>query len=346
MEKKLDPVRVMPDEVWEQVLNRLDPGTLSVARTVSKGWSERAARSAVKREDVAVHASVAQLQAIHGAPLAFLVRFWHLAVVRTTHLFDYVRAYHEVARARVVAALLASAVLLVVTVPLALKTLASSWFGMAAQAAELALLLLPGFVGLPPRLAGAVCLMVSLVLLRHDARSLAAAPLLPPLPLVGPLVLAVMVWSLFAQRLALALEVPMPLFFRVTMLPLRSLRFVGWLMAAVRGAPLWLYAACAVVAVAVTARGRALLPSGVETVQFLVVGAVASAAVQGATWHLDGVALLQTALLVALLAWHLSTLPVPWFDRSVLAHSRRFRWLATVTIAAYICLFAWTSLKF
>ena len=345
MEKKLDPVRVMPDAVWDQVLNRLDPHTLSVTRSVSRGWSERASRSAMKRDDVPVHASVEQLQAMHGSVLAFLVRFWHLAVFRTTHLFDYVKAHHEVARYRVGVALLASAVLLVLGPPFALKTL-WPWGEAAVQTLELALLFLPGFVRLPPRLAGVVLLLLSLLLVRLDAGVLRYAPVAAPLPLVALLVQAVMVWSLFAQRLGVALECAnrVPLFFGALSLPFRSLRFVGWLMASVREAPLWLYAACLAAGTLVTIRGRRIAPLPVDVAQFLVVGAGASAVAQFVTWEWDCSVLAKTAIAVALLAWNLSTLPTPWFDRGLLMHARRFRVMGPVTLVAFIALVAWMRL--
>ncbi len=343
MEKKVDPVRVMPDAVWEQVLQRLDPDTLSATRAVSRGWSERAVKSAVKREDIAVHASINQVQAMHGPAILFVLRFWYLAIFRTTHLFDYVRAFHEVARARVLASLRIWAVVLIVAVPFVVKTSSSgSWLGTAVQTAEVAVLILPGFVKLPPRVSSLLLGLITLVLIHLDGGQVST-----PLPLVTLLVVGVIVWSLFSQRLPGAIDAGdhvaarLPLFFVPMSLPLRSLRFVGWIVASA-ATPLWLYALTVAAAAVLGFRGRKWLFPLPQLVQYVLVALCASLLSQMLVWQFDGLALVKSALLIAPLLLILNRFPVPWFDRSLLMHAKAFRMLAIATVIGYAAAFIWT----
>jgi hypothetical protein len=104
-EEKIDPVRVVPDVVWDKVLSQLDPATLMRTKSVSKDWSQRAAINAVKRDDVPIHAKSEELSHLHGLSFVGLfARFWYFAVFRqSTVLFDYVRTHQETARARLMA---------------------------------------------------------------------------------------------------------------------------------------------------------------------------------------------------------------------------------------------------
>lgn len=131
MEKRLDPARVMPHDVFAKVLDHLDPDTLRRTRSVSRGWSERAGRhAALHRGDGDVSApTIAQVSDLHAAPLVFFAaKFWTLCLGgRPSVLFDVVRLHPDTARPQVLLMLRMSAVVLLAVPLFALGGTARLW---------------------------------------------------------------------------------------------------------------------------------------------------------------------------------------------------------------------------
>jgi hypothetical protein len=323
----VDPSLVMPDAVWDKVLSNLDPETLLKSKAVSRTWAARVDQNAVKRDDVPVHVKGDELHELHVMSFVGLfLRFWQFAVFRkSTILFDYVKTHHDVARARVMSCIRIYAFFVLVGTPLLVGSPKGA--AMMVQFLEVLFLFLPGFLRLSPGVAQAVVVLLTVLLIFLDSVSL-------PSFVSVSLGLVVVVWSMFLQRLAPAMAGSnLPLFFASWTLPIRSLRFVGWI--AVRNDPAWMVLATALALAGLALKSRRF-PAAREVVQFGLVAVGASAVCQMLRWCWNIEVLAKSTLLVSTLVWFLSSMPIPWFQNSLFVYRKNFLILSAWTIVTIV----------
>ncbi len=336
---KIDPVRVVPDAVWDKVLSNLDPDTLLRTKSVSKSWQARASQNAEKRDDVPVHASSDELHSLHHMSIgALLVRFWHFAVVRqSTPLFDFAKTHPEEAKAKLLLCVRIYALLLLLVVPMLFVH--GNWL---FQTVEVMLLVIPGFLRLPHRVSQMAVFVTTIALIRTDS------PLSLPLSAVASLALVVLVWSMFLQRFPAALFADsnnrLPLFFAPMTLPIRSLRFVGWICTAASSSASssvfsfssssihWIILGFVFVIAFVALPKRPL-----QMVQFGVISLLVCCSCLLLQWQaLDAWSLAQSSLIIFVEIWFLSTMPIPWFQRSLFVYKRRLTWISILTLVVIV----------
>ena len=343
MDQRVDPAIVMPDEVWSKVMGQLDPQTQRLARTVSRDWNARvlsappsssspssssssSASSRVSSEDVAsLHSSSFPLFAAKGSSCSSGFRLFCLST--------------SVPTAKRAAPVLS---------PLSVLPPSSSFWLLLSSSASLFLFWRQLFFSFPALLA---LLLVSLVwpLSRSrcgQTRSDVLPPALP-LPLVAAVSFSSLVWSLYVQRLALALDDPsrggvgglrLPAFFFAVLLPFRALRHVGWIATAASRASVVsvVLTAAAILFLALRGVRRPPLDWAKKSVPAAVAAAGTVLTTQLAKTSLGGLGETAAAVLVCwTLIMALAVLPAPWFRDEALQQPRLFRLMALVTVVVF-----------
>ncbi len=154
-------------------------------------------------------------------------------------------------------------------------------------------------------------------------------------------------WSVFLQRLPSALnssgnhlQLRLSLFFSSATLPVRSLRFVGWIVSsslfALQHNNGWIQAVATVVACVVCVLLVTKRVQIVSLLQYTVVGILTCVACELIRWQFDLYVLMQSSPIVTMIVLFLSTMPIPWFQNSLLVYSRRFVALFQITIVVII----------
>lgn len=193
------------------------------------------------------HASSDELESLHATPfVVFMGRLWLLAVYRYVMLCDYVRRYQEAAFARVLASVRLSGLFLLLFFPYLTHIGSQTLWSSVLQLVEVLVLILPGFIRMPPRVSGVLVLLISVLLIRSDLSVMnASSNNVLWLPFVTMASFLIVMWSLLAQRLPEALnpgmEIRLPLFFGTMILPIRSLRFLAWIFVGVLQAPMLVF---------------------------------------------------------------------------------------------------------
>lgn len=319
-EQRIDPMRVMPDNVMDKILGSLDKTSLATAASVSRQWSAAAMPQLRTRPSPSV------VHALHDRSNgSFALRVLVATVDNWALVLEYARTHGEAGVARVAHSFLLWVFVAVLWFPLLFARQYARL--LILEALQVALLLLPGSRRAP--LFARICLaVITVALVMEDARALqwlCVRHTWWALPFVCACCVAVVLSSVVASHAPAAVAQvvgvqppPLPLFFSRHGQELVACRALGWLFTAAAAASNVSVGATVLVLLVV---GRFPLPHIAHTLPLALLSLVVhSAIVQRFDVFLSGV-----PVIAVLVFAFLGKVGGRWFEKDALVGAKYYQ---------------------